>query len=781
MKLLLSFVLSFGLLTAYSQTLVKGNVVDNNGEPLPGALILEKGTSNGVITDYNGMFELVISNESATLVISFVGFATQEVIVSGQGRINVKLLESIQQLSEVTVKGFIGVVGKSRKRTESIQSTPESVTAFNSQGIEKLGINNVTTFSNLVPNLRMTETQAAGVNSLIIRGIPQIRNSDAPVAFVIDGVTIPDPSLLNQELFDLALIEVVKGPQGALYGKNAIGGAINIYTKEPTNEFRNRVSVGYGNSNTFVGSLVSSGALSKDKLYYRVSGQYKNFDGLLTNEFLDKKVDFKKDFNLRGQLTADLSSNFRASVTVQHINNKMGATYYSVNPSYRTDQDWIDFGFLPILDANPKDGNNIIDQDVFGESDLKNTYGNLNLQYSSSKITFQSITSINKVDRSTIGDLDFTRLTIDEFGLDQGETNDTQSFNQEIRVSNTTNTSKVNWTLGGFYQSIERNFFQSDLTFSDTWAVTDYTATFNTLAFFGFVDYKMSDKFTTSVGLRFDSDKFDLDDFLSGEKTDKSDDVLQPKVSLSYQASDDVLIYTNYGRGYRSGGFNPSVTTLFNRDFRKEISDNYELGFKTSSWGKRFILNGSVFYSDFTDRQQNTITSDTFIPGNYNYNKSEIVGFEIDTKLRLSKYLDLLFNYGQVKSTITEGGSTGGPNGDDQDLNAFNDNNTSLVPQNNFNIGLESGFAVGANSTIDLNVNYNHTGKIYWNDANDDFATSDSYQLLDFRATLSVKKLKLTLWGRNILDTQYYMEYQAFGIGWRGTPATFGTTVSIDF
>lgn len=781
MKLIVFIFLSFGLLTAYSQTLVKGNVVDSNGEPITGATILEKGTSHGVISDFNGAFELVISIETVKLEISFIGFETQEVAASGKGKINVILLESTQQLNVVTLKGFTGVIGKSRKRIESVQKTPESVTAFNSEGIEKQGINNVASFSNLVPNLRLTEVQAAGVNSLIIRGIPQIRNSDAPVAFVIDGVTIPDPSLLNQELFDLALIEVVKGPQGALYGKNAIGGAINIYTKEPTNKQKNRVSTGYGNGNAYVASLISSGAISKDKLYYRVSTQYKNFDGLLTNKFLDKKVDFKKDFNIRGQLIADLSSNFRASATIQHINNKGGATYYSINPSYSTDPDWIDFGILPILDANPKDGNNTIEQDIFGKSDLKNTYGNLNLVYSSNNVKFKSITSINKVDRSTIGDLDFTPLTIDEFGLDQGETNDTKSFNQEIRISNIASNSKVNWTLGGFYQDIERKFFQSDLTFSNDFAVTDYTATFNTFAFFGFVDYKITDKFTASAGLRFDSDKFNLDDFLSSERVDKSDDVLQPKLSFSYQATDDALIYTNFGRGYRAGGFNPSVTTLFNRDFRKEISDNYELGFKTSYWGKRFILNGSIFYSDFTDRQQNTITPDDFISGNYNYNKSEIVGFEIDTKLRLSKYLDVLFNYGLVNSIITEGGTTGGPHGDDQNLSAFNDNNTSGVPQNNFNIGLESGFAIGDNSTLDASINFNHTGMIYWNDSNDDFATSDSYQLLDFRTTLSVKKFKFSVWGRNILDTQYYANYESFGIGWRGTPATFGTTISLDF
>ena len=122
-------------------------------------------------------------------------------------------------------------------------------------------------FAKLVPNLKLNSSQSAGINFLTVRGIPQIRNADAPVAFVIDGVTIPDPSLLNQELFDLALIEVVKGPQGALYGKNAIGGAINIYSKEPVNTTKNTLTLGYGNGNALLTQFVSSGALKKNKTF----------------------------------------------------------------------------------------------------------------------------------------------------------------------------------------------------------------------------------------------------------------------------------------------------------------------------------------------------------------------------------------------------------------------------------------------------------------------------------------------------------------------------------
>ena len=373
---------------------------------------------------------------------------------------------------------------------------------------------------------------------------------------------------------------------------------------------------------------------------------------------------------------------------------------------------------------------------------MKNLYTNLNFEYAFENTKLQAITSYSKVDRSTIGDLDFTNVDINNGGLDQGETNDTKSFNQELRLTNRKTDTKFDWSIGGFYQNLERSFFQSDLTFSSDFAVTDYVVTFNTVALFGFFDYKLTDKLTASAGLRFDNDKIELDDALNVQNDEKKKSVFQPKLSLAYQATKNTLLYTNYGRGYRNGGFNPVATDLFDRGFKAEISENYELGLKTSTWGNRFIFNASVFYSDFTNRQQFAITDDFFIPGNFNYDKSTITGFEFDTKTRVSKYLDVLFNYGFVKSEIKDGGILDSG----RDLNEFNGKNTSLVPQNNFNFGLESSIPLNDISTLDLSVNYNGTGKIYWTDSNDSSLTSNAYQLLDAKATLTHKNLMISLW-----------------------------------
>lgn len=761
-------------------------VVTNAAEPLPGVNILEKGTTNGVTTDFNGNFEISVSN-NAVLVFSYLGFKTQEIAIGEQTIVNLAMEEDAQQLDGIVVQGFAGVVGRARKRTESVQTIPESITALNSEGIENNGISNVGDFAKLVPNLKLNSSQSAGINFLTVRGIPQIRNADAPVAFVIDGVTIPDPSLLNQELFDLALIEVVKGPQGALYGKNAIGGAINIYSKEPVNTNKNKLTLGYGNANALLTQFVSSGALKEDKVFYRLSTQFKNFDGLLTNEFNGKKVDFERNFNIRGQLIARITDNFKASASLQFIDIAAGAARYSVNPTGNVFVDGFPGG---PLNPNPEEGNNVINHDENGKSDVSNTFANLNLEYTPGKVKIQSITSYNFVDRSLSGDLDFTPF--DDFT--QGETAETKTFNQEIRLSNVSSTGKINWSAGGFYQDIEKPFFQDglsrdfDLNQLFYGVAADVINTTTTYAFFGFIDYKLSDKLTASAGFRYDNDTFKQQDNLFSETSERSNNIWQPKASLSYQATKNALIYANYGRGYRTGGFNPAVTDRFNRDFEDELTDNFELGFKTSMWNNRFVLNGSAFYTDFTNQQQYIFDLNTFYAGNYNYDKSKIIGFELDAKVRLSNFLDLLANYGFVDSEITEGGTTGGPNGTTTDLNLFNGKKTPFVPVNNFNIGLESNVALSETVDFNGNINLNSTGKTYWDESNSDAFTTSAYQLLDARASLSFDNIKLTIWGNNILDTQYYTEYvpgSLFGgyddFGWRGRPATYGASIAIDF
>ena len=411
------------------------------------------------------------------------------------------------------------------------------------------------------------------------------------------------------------------------------------------------------------------------------------------------------------------------------------------------------------------------------------------MDYNLTGVKLQSITSINKVDRSTNGDLDFLELD----GLTQGEEITTKTFNQEIRINNAKTDTKFDWSLGGFYQRIEKDFYQNGTTGVDfggpfEYDTADYINETQTIALFGFGDYKLTDKLTLSAGFRLDMDKFTQDDVLFVTNSERDNSEIQPKVSLSYQANKNVLVYTNYGRGYRNGGFNAQPTNLFNRDFEDETSDNYELGFKTTSWNDRFILNGSVFYSKLNNQQQYILDLTTFIAGVYNYDKSEVFGFELESRARLSNFLDVFANVGITDAKIIEGGTTGGDDGTFTNNSAYDGQKTPFVPVSTFAVGLESSVNITDDLKFNGFLNLDTTGKTYWHESNRDAFTTDAYSLLDARLGLSYKNWKLELWGKNLTDKAYYQEFSPGefvgspdDVAWRGQPLTVGTAISVKF
>ncbi|WP_034917715.1 TonB-dependent receptor [Gillisia sp. CAL575] len=766
------------------QKTVNGNVKSID-YPLPGATVSVKGSNQGTVTNFNGNFELSVSEEATTLIITFLGYSTKEIQLTSATNYQITLEADSQQLSEVTVQGFSGVIGQARRRAESVQTTPESVVTLTSKEIETKGITNVDTFADQIPNVNFTTSQGVGNNFITVRGISHIRNGESPVAFVIDGVTLPDANLLNQELFDLALIEIVKGPQGALYGKNAIAGAINIVTNQPTNKFSNKVAVGYASGNLFKSQLSSTGPIVKDKLFYRVSGSYKKGDGVIDNEFLNKPVDYIEDLTLRGQLKASLSNNMSATLTGQIMDTEGGAVYYAsgiTSPNFAPD----DFD------------NQAIVADQFGKSTLKGSYGNLKLDFNFEKTELTSSTTYNKSDRNHVGDLDFSSNDI----LRQNQDSDSETFNQEIKLSSTNKSnSKISWDLGTFYQNTEKllyteatadfGFFAPPFAPTGTqsdFATSDFTNTYSTIAAFGFIDYKVTDKFTVSAGLRYDNDNIKQDNRTLGTNSSKTDSQLQPKLSLSLQATENTLIYANYGRGYRSGGFNQDNTVRFNKDYEAEITDNYEIGIKNSLWNDRIIFNLATYYIDFENQQQYALLIDggqgNILIGNFNFPKSKSYGLELDLKLRTSNYLDILASYGLSKSIIVEGTSTYsvGTN----ETFSVDDKNTPLIPQNSFNVALESNFDLTEKVVFNGNVSLKGTGKIYWHEDNE--AVSSSYNLLNARLGLTFSDLSINVFGNNILDQEYITEYfgQNFSNGsgdltWKGQPATFGVDLSYKF
>lgn len=217
------------------------------------------------------------------------------------------------QTQQPTATSLEEVIVTARRRDEASLNVPVAVNVFTAADIESAGIERPQDFIDLTPNMTLVQTQNQGTSFVTVRGISQARNSEPSVAVVIDGVAMANPSQFNQELIDIESIQVLKGPQGALYGRNAIGGAILITSKQPTDEFEGKLSAGYDSGPGYRVGATVSGPMS-DTLKYRATVSYLDTDGYIDNPFLGEEADPYEDLSARALLVWEPSDAFRADL-----------------------------------------------------------------------------------------------------------------------------------------------------------------------------------------------------------------------------------------------------------------------------------------------------------------------------------------------------------------------------------------------------------------------------------------------------------------------------------
>ena len=252
---------------------------------------------------------MVTLRKSALATSIFVALSTSSLV-----GINQAIAQEQEQEDEFEI------ISISRKRPESLQEVPIAVTALSEKVIENAGIERPGDAIALIPNVTMVDAANVGDTQVTIRGIVSTRDAEGTFAYVVDGVLITNPNGFNEELLDVAQIEVLKGPQGALYGRNAVSGAIIVTTKMPSDELEGKVKVGLGNNNTQKINGLISGPLSEN-IRGRLTASYKTTDGFYENIFTgtDDSVDYLEDTNIRGRMiwdvSDDLTLDFRAGMS----------------------------------------------------------------------------------------------------------------------------------------------------------------------------------------------------------------------------------------------------------------------------------------------------------------------------------------------------------------------------------------------------------------------------------------------------------------------------------
>src|SRR5690242_7453366 len=223
------------------------------------------------------------------------------------------------------------VVVTARKRDESFRDVPMTVNVFTEQAIAAAGIQKPADFIAQVPNMTLVETQNAGNAFVVVRGVSQARNSEPSVAVLVDGVLETNPAEFNKELFDIQQIEVLKGPQGALYGRNAIGGAIIIRTKDPSDQLEGSIRAGVGNGSLKRAQAAVSGPIgSSDAWKIRASLNYTDTNGYLENTYLKQKADPSEELSGRVRLLWKPNESFKGDLRFAFSNLDTRALYFVI-------------------------------------------------------------------------------------------------------------------------------------------------------------------------------------------------------------------------------------------------------------------------------------------------------------------------------------------------------------------------------------------------------------------------------------------------------------------
>jgi len=710
---------------------------------------------------------------------------------------------------EIYAQSLEEVVVSARKRNETLEDAPISVKAFTEAEIQSAGITTPQDFIDLTPNVTLVQTQNAGNSFLNIRGVSQARNSELSAAVLIDGVLMSNPTQFNQQLFDIEQIEVLRGPQGALYGRNAIGGAITINTKQPGDEFEGRVEAGVDSGPGYRVRGTVSGPLTDD-IRFRLSGSYMDTDGFINNPVLGEEADPVEDASARMRLIWDVTETFSADFRLSYSMLDTQALYFRISD----DAD----DLLPVRVNNP--GNN---EREFVSSSLK-------LEWVSDAGTFTAITAYDDVNETLSGDqFDFLPRAESDFNgsdfggfikfltgdditdLSQNQYLEVESISQEVRFASPEE-NRLRWIAGAYAiatdryistgNQIDRGFGVFDVkkdfrpsVFVDP---TDPSPQLNILAdgqdnfawaVFGQVAYDVTDRIEASFSLRYDKDDRENTtltpelyntsglDLQFGDQRDESWDAWQPKFTLRYQPGDDLTLYADVSRGFRSGGFNqtgvgeaanqPGVGDLFD----EQISDTFEVGAKGNFWDGRASASVAVFYTQFDGAYFFFFDPGTSTQNLGNIEETDYMGLEIEANAAFTDNFSGYVGFGYTDSEIQ---SAADP--------SWIGNQAPLVSEYSLNLGgiYRRPMGLFGGSDFVTRADFSRTGETWWEPVN---TTSRSpINLLDLRIGFEVAdNWSATLWGKNVFDEEYNTEFSPGGFLWPALPARFGFEFSKRF
>jgi iron complex outermembrane receptor protein len=673
------------------------------------------------------------------------------------------------------------VLVTAQKEPADPSKLPVSVTAVSDDLIKSAGITFVSDAGMFSPNTHFTEFSARKLSNPRIRGIGA-SPANPGVTTYVDGVPQLNSNTSSFDLVDVSQIEFVRGPQSALFGRNALGGLINISSGRPSlSKWGGNFSVPFGSDDMFDVRAGVSGPIATDKLAVGFSMAYATRDGFSTNVVTGNDIDSRESFAGKGQLLWTPNSMWETRVIISGERARDGD--YALND-------------LAAVRANPfevaRDYEGFTNRDIFSATAL--------VAHKGEKISFLSTTGI--VDWNT---LDSTDLDYTPFPLSTRENKEEAvQFTQEVRFSSTaaapikvSDTSALRWQAGAvfFTQNYHQNAVNTIAPFvlnpqiPFTVRQTSPNAALDDVGvgMYGQGTLAFSDKFDLSFGLRFDYENRKADLLTSfdppigappvvvNEERDFSD--VSPQIAAAWRLKGQTLAYGTFSRAYKTGGFNP-VSLPGSESYGEEHAWNIEGGIKSTVANGRVGLTASVFAIDWDDLQLNLpIGPAQFYIANVGGATSRGAEFEVTT--RAYEGLDVFGALGFTRARFADGTSSQGVD--------VSDKTVPNTPAYTATFGAQYTRALNVGGRLYGRGEVAIVGKFHYDEANTQH--QDDYAVTNFRAGWKGKMLTVEGWVRNAFDTSYVPLAFAFPGGLQpsgflaepGRPRTAGISIGIGF
>lgn len=695
------------------------------------------------------------------------------------------LLLHTATLAQSATRELEPVIVTAEKRETILQKTPVSATALNAQKIEDSRLWSLKDLSAVVPNLFIVNT-GSDLPYYSIRGI-YANSLDQSVAIYVDGIMQYDAESALRNLYDVERIEILRGPQGTLYGRNALAGVINIITKQPGSTTTGYADVSFGNYGTQRYTAGIRTPLVKNKLFASLAGSFSKTNGFYTNKF-DNQL-FDKHYTTEGsfQLRYIPVESWRLDLNVkaQQAVNK-GTFPYVANDS------------IALADGH------VTDQNARGNHYRHLYSASVSAQHYGKWFDFTSITAFQYADkfiRDGYWDGDWSAYNLYEIGYGGSpKDNSSRTFTQEVRFSSTTtNSGKFHWTAGAFYMHHPDKDIALSLTGADAAPILNDNLAPYTLrtpaelynegyALFGQATYKIHPKLSITGGLRYDREtkKMYIETVMTKEgqpdmqianrtKITGKYKAVSPKLNVAWQVNESMMAYANYAKGYRAGGLNKWTTDADFYAYDPEFSHNYEAGFKAAWWGRKLTTNLAFFYTDWIDMQ---VTAFAKTPSEMvirNTGNARVKGAEVEIMSLPAKGLSIDFNFSYNHGRYTKLTNPDMATGTEKSLKG---NWLIMAPEFTSMLAAQYSTQLFRHVKGMVRGEWSMLGKHYFNIENT--AVQKPYSLFNAKAGISYRKVDLQFWARNIFNERYlsfvYPRRQRFAM--LGFPATFGVGVS---